>query len=249
MRLIIDGYRDPYENMALDEAMLELRQRNEIPDTLRIYKWRPSAVTIGYFQKIRDVVNLDYVEEHSIPVVRRITGGGAVYHDQYGELTYAIVMEVKKEFQDIEESYRRICSALVYALKFLGLNASFKPINDIIVNGKKISGSAQIRRRNVLLQHGTLLVSTNLEIMSKALRPPRIKLKAHGVLDISQWVTTISIELKRKVELDEVIGCLVRGFQKALNVEFTEDTVQKKEIELAKKLETKYRSREWNFLR
>ncbi len=249
MRLIIDGFRDPYENMALDEAMLILRQENKIPDTLRLYRWRPSSVTIGYFQKIREVVNLEYANLMKIPVVRRITGGGAVYHDELGEITYAIVMRVRKGYEDIEESYRRICRALIYALESIGLKPMFKPVNDIIVNGKKISGSAQIRRKNVLLQHGTLLVSSNLEVMGKVLKPPKIKLKAHGVVNIKEWVTAVSIALGRYVKPEELIQPLVEGFKKALKVDLIQEALTEEEIELANKLKSKYKSREWNFLR
>ncbi len=235
--------------MGFDEALLVLRDRGEIPPTLRLYMWNPSSVTIGYFQRIRDVVNLEYAEEHGIPVVRRITGGGAVYHDAYGEVTYSIVLDVKGVLTDVQESYRLICSGLVKALELMGLKAEFVPVNDIVVSGKKISGSAQTRRRNTLLQHGTLLVSTDLNVMEKVLRVPRQKLESHGVVRIRDRVTTVSIEKNKHMSPEEVIPYLIEGFRKALGVRFVEEKPSLEEVELARRLEEKYRSREWNFKR
>ncbi len=249
VRLIIDSRNNPYYNMGFDEAMLILRDRGEIPPTLRLYMWSPSSVTIGYFQRIRDVVDLDYAEEHSIPVVRRITGGGAVYHDMNGEVTYSIVLDVKGALTDVQESYRIICSGLVKALELMGLEARFVPVNDIVVNGKKISGSAQTRRRNTLLQHGTLLVSTDLDVMEKVLRVPREKLVSHRVLKIRDRVTTISIEKNKHIDPEEAVLYLVEGFKKALGIRLVEEKPSSREVELARRLEEKYRSREWNYKR
>ena len=169
-RLILDGSRDPYTNMALDESILLNAAKNNIP-TLRIYRWTPSSVSIGYFQKIKDTVNLDYCKINHIPVVRRITGGGAVYHDSMGEITYSMVINEKQlESKTIQDSMEKICLGIVIALKKVGINAEFQPVNDIIASGKKISGSAQTKRGEWILQHGTLLVSSRIEKMAKALR-------------------------------------------------------------------------------
>ncbi len=247
-RLLIDP-GDVFWQMAVDEALLELRRRDRSPSTLRLYIISPSAVTIGYFQKIREAVDLEYAEERGIPVVRRVTGGGSVYHDENGEVTYAVIAKVGELPADVVESYRAICSGLVEALKELGLEAEFVPINDVVVGGKKISGSAQLRRGDAVLQHGTLLYATDLETLARVLKAPKEKLAEKGVRSIYERVTTVSKELGREVSRDEVVEAMVKGFSRALGVELEPGSLTEEEVELARRLEAKYRSREWNFRR
>ena len=83
---------NPNVNMAIDEAIMIARSKNIVPYTLRLYSWKPSAVSIGIFQNVEDEINLDYVNKSSIEVIRRITGGGSVYHDEFGEVTYSIIL-------------------------------------------------------------------------------------------------------------------------------------------------------------
>ncbi|RLF89943.1 lipoate--protein ligase family protein, partial [Thermococci archaeon] len=149
----------PEVQMAIDEAIMRARIEGRVPDTVRLYVFKPSSVTIGRFQSVKHDVNLEKAKELGIPVVRRITGGGSVFHDEYGEITYSMVMgeDYHPALKNIQESYRFLAGPLVDALKDLGLNAEFSGLNDIVVNGKKISGSAQTRRKGVILQHGTFM--------------------------------------------------------------------------------------------
>lgn len=249
-RLIIDDGPASWQ-MALDEALFILkdRKREKMPNTLRLYVMKPSAVTIGYFQKIREAVNLRYAEEMGIPVVRRITGGGAVLHDQEGEITYSVVVSSKDVPENIVESYKLICSGIVETLKTFGLKAEFLPINDVLVRGKKISGSAQVRGYEAVLQHGTLMYNTNLELLAKILVVPKEKLASHGVKTLMERVTTISKALGREVSREEVMKSLKKGFEVALGITLKEDKLSREEVELAGELEKKYLSREWNFRR
>lgn len=247
-RLLID-VNDCYWNMAMDEAMLLLKDKGVIPNTIRLYVIRPSAVTIGYFQKLKESVNLEYVMVNNIPVVRRITGGGSVYHDEFGEVTYCVVSDLSEFPGDIEDSYRKICGALVRAIKKLGLKAEFKPVNDIIVNGKKISGSAQARKSRALMQHGTLMYDTDLQMLARVLRAPREKLRAHGVVSIFERVTTLSRELGRKVKREEVVDALVKSFEKEFDIRLVRSNYLREERKLAENLVKKYRSREWLYKR
>mgnify|MGYP003878362175 FL=1 len=247
-RLLV-GEGDAYWNMALDEALLELKRRGLTRSTLRLYVFKPSAVTIGYFQKIEDSVDLEYAARHGIPVVRRATGGGSVYHDEKGEVTYAVISEVGEVPADIQECYEYICTGLVYALEKLGLKAEFVPINDIVVRGKKISGSAQLRRGRAVLQHGTLMYNTDLETLARVLKVPKEKLREKGISSIYERVTTVSRELGRPVSREEVIDAMIEGFSRALGVELKRGELTSEEIALTRELESKYRSREWNFKR
>jgi len=247
LRAIIDlEGRDVYWQMAIDEAMLNLRSRGLVPNTLRIYRFKPSAVTIGYFQRIKDAVNLDFLREAGIQYTRRITGGGSVYHDTNGELTYSVVLPVEGALTDVLESYRVICSGLVYALERLGVKAEFAPINDVVVQGRKISGSAQTRRAGHLLQHGTLMYATDLDTLEKALVAPREKLESKGVKSIKERVITLKHVLG-EVDIEALVKALLEGFSKALNAEIVLDELSDKELEEASRIVEKYKSHEWIF--
>jgi len=249
LRVILDlEGRDVYWQMAIDEALLVLRSRGEIENTLRIYKFKPSAVTIGYFQKIREAVNLEFLDENSIQYTRRITGGGSVYHDANGELTYSVVLPIEGVLTNILESYRIICSGLIYALKKLGVPAEFVPINDIVVYGKKISGSAQTRRAGFLLQHGTLMYATDLNTLEKALVAPREKLESKGVKSIKERVITLR-DIIGDVDINFLVKSLIEGFSKALNAEIYYEELSEREFRVADELVIKYKSFEWIFKR
>jgi lipoate-protein ligase A len=172
--------------MGMDEALLEARARNLIPDTIRFFQFDPSTVSIGYFQSLITQVDLEACGKHGIDLVRRITGGGSVFHDNEGEITYSIVVGANGELLDYTNSYRYICRGIVEALDILGLRAEFKPVNDVLVNGKKISGSAQTRRGGVILQHGTLMYNTNIETLSEILNVSDEKLSDKFVQSVKK---------------------------------------------------------------
>lgn len=247
-RLIIDE-GNAYWNMAVDEALLTLKDRGLIPNTLRLYVFNPSAVTVGYFQRIDDSVNLEFLRANNIDLTRRITGGGSVYHDANGEITYSVTASISDISHNISESYRIICNGIIYALSEFGLKAEFAPINDVLINNKKVSGSAQSRRRNALLQHGTLMYRTNLNVLGSSLKAPKEKLITHKVTSIFERVTTISRELGRDVSKEEVINALIKGFSKALNADFVRGELSDEEVRLASELVVKYKSVEWVFQR
>ncbi|RLG83920.1 MAG: lipoate--protein ligase family protein [Thermoprotei archaeon] len=247
-RLII-GEGSIYWNMAIDEAMLVLHDKGLIPNTLRIYVMKPSGVTFGYFQRVDDAINLEFLRSKNIDYTRRITGGGAVYHDMNGEITYSIVAKIDNISRDILESYKIICQGIVYAIEEFGLKAEYKPINDVLVNGKKISGSAQARKKQSLLQHGTLMYNTDLDILSNVIKIPKEKMQAHGIRSIRDRVTTLSIELGYNPGYKHIVQSLISGFRKALSIEFKHQELTPMEITYAKKLVNKYRSKEWIFKR
>ncbi len=249
-RLLIDEKGSPpWRQMAIDEAILKLHDKGESPPTLRFYIFNPSSITIGYFQKIRDAVNLEKAHELSIPVVRRISGGGSVYHDRNGEVTYSIVLPCTGLFTSIAKSYEIILRGLIKALDLLGVNAKYIPPNDVIVKGKKISGSAQARISASLLQHGTLLYAANLSVMEAVLKAPKKKLLDHGATSIRDRVTTLEIELGAKIHRGKIIEALIQGFSEELDLELNEGELSEKEEKLISELEEKYKSREWNYRR
>ncbi len=251
-RLLDTGLHDAFYNMALDEAIATARSRNLVPNTVRFYRWEPSAVSIGYFQSMNDEVNIAACEERGINYIRRITGGGAVYHDRDGELTYSIIMNEDHELipRDIQKSYQTICSGLVSGLKFLGLPAEFKPINDIIVGGKKISGNAQTRRLGVVHQHGTILRKVDPALMFTVLNVPSEKIRDKLIKSTEERVTSINRTLGREVSFEELKEALIRGFEESFKIRLVLGETLNFEKRLASKLKVeKYATKEWNFKR
>jgi len=249
LRVVLDlEGRDVYWQMAIDEALLALRSRGEIPSTLRLYRFKPSAVTIGYFQKISEAVNLEFLSERGIQFTRRITGGGSVYHDTNGEITYSVVLPVEGSLTDVLESYRIICSGLVYALRKLGAPAEFVPVNDVVVYGRKISGSAQTRRAGYLLQHGTLMYATDLDTLERALVAPREKLESKGIRSIRERVIVLR-EVIGDINVEKLVESLVDGFSRALSAEVYYDELSESELRVAGELVEKYRNPSWIFKR
>lgn len=231
----------------MDEALLEGVRKGVSPPTLRLYAFTPSAVTMGRFQRAAEVVDLELADKLGVPVVRRITGGGAVYHDEFGEVTYSVTAPVDLFPGSILDSYRKICAGLVRAISSLGLEAEFVPVNDVVVGGKKISGSAQVRRGTALLQHGTLMYATDLDTLADLLRVPGEKLAAHGVASIRERVTTLSIELGRLASRAEVEEAMTSGFSEALGVELEEGEPSEWELAEAERIaRERYRSPDWN---
>jgi len=249
-RLLKTWGGDAYWNMAVDEAILRSRVEGLSPNTVRLYTWRPSAVSIGFFQSLRHEVDLEECRRLGIDVVRRITGGGAVYHDSQGEVTYSVVAseaDLRRMGLDpsIQPSYEALCSGIVEGLRMLGVPAEFKPINDIVVAGRKISGSAQTRRMGVILQHGTLLLKSDLATMFRVLRVSKEKISDKPIKAAEERVTTVFKELGRELSLGEVAEALVKGFERALRVRLVEGELTKRELGLVEELREKYRSKAW----
>lgn len=243
---------DAYMNMAIDEAVARNCAAGRTPNTVRFFRWKPSAVSLGFFQSVTDEVNVAECRKRSVDIVRRITGGGAVYHDYEGEVTYSIITNLKEQKipQDIPTCYETLCGALVNGLRKLNLKASFQPVNDIIVSGKKISGNAQTRRMGVMLQHGTVLVDLNLSTMFSLLKVGKEKIKDKLIKSAEERVTSVRRELGRKVSLKEVADALWRGLEETLDIKLILGRLTSEELNLAEKIrEEKYSTKEWIFQR
>ncbi|KAA0003520.1 MAG: lipoate--protein ligase family protein [Thermoplasmata archaeon] len=242
-RLLVHGARDAFTNMAIDESLLISGK-----PTIRFYKWKPSAISIGYFQGIEEEVNLKECEKHGIDVVRRISGGGAVFHDEKGEITYSLIAPEEMLPENILASCDKICSSIAHGLGYMGVDAEFSPLNDIVVNGRKISGSAQTRRQGNVLQHGTILIDLNAELMFSLLNVSAKKIEDKGIKKASKRVTCLQAEVG-KVNENELIKALVRGFEEGFGIQLAEGKMDDEEMSRVKKLREKYESREWNFKR
>ncbi len=249
MRFIPLKVARPEVQMAVDEAILRARMKGKVPDTVRLYAFSPSSVTIGRFQSVLHDVNIEEARKLGIPVVRRITGGGSVFHDEFGEITYSVIIgqDFHPSLGSIESSYRYLAGPLLDALKELGLNAGFSGLNDISVNGKKISGSAQTRRKGIILQHGTFMYATRVEVLGRVLRASKEKLRDKKVSSIWGRVTTLKEE-GIKLSRWKAYELLKEKFDVAFGLE--EGELTEEELELAEKLiEERYGNPEWNFMK
>lgn len=251
-RLLDTGIQDAFYNMALDEAIVIARSKNLVPNTIRFFRWGPSAVSIGYFQSMEEEVDIAACDRKGVDYVRRRTGGGAVYHDRDGELTYSMIISEGHRLvsTDIQKTYQTLCSGLTEGLSILGILAEFKPINDIVVGGKKISGNAQTRRRGVVHQHGTILVEVDPSVMFSLLKVPSEKIRDKLISSVEERVTSVNRYLGKNVSFGEVKKAFKKGFEKAFNIKLVNGQPIDFEIGLAEKLKMeKYASKDWNFRR
>ena len=238
------------KNMAIDRAVLVANSEGNSPPTVRFFTWKPPAISIGYFQSLKEEVDLDVCKKLGVDCVRRITGGGAVFHDD--ELTYSIVIpedhpQIPKNIMD---SYGRICGAIIHGLDYLGIESNYKPINDIIANSKKISGNAQTRKLKTVLQHGTVLMDVDVEKMFSILKVPNEKIRDKLISDVKERVTSVKHVLGRDVSFSDAAEAMKTGFEKEFNVELVEGELSEEELKLAKNFERDFfGSKDWNHRR
>ena len=248
-RLLQTGASTAYANMAIDKAILVVNSGGKVPPTVRLYGWVPPAISIGYFQSLSEEIDLIACKKFGVDYVRRITGGGAVFHDE--ELTYSIVISEShpKIPVNIMKSYGRICRAIIKGLNHLGIKSEYAPINDIVTGGKKISGNAQTRKLGTVLQHGTIIMDVDVDIMFSLLRVPNEKIKDKLIKDVKQRVTSIKHILGKEICFDDVAFAMKQGFEQEFDVELIEGTLTKEEIVLSKKFEKDFSSKDWNHKR
>ena len=242
-----------FMNMAIDEAILNARIAGRVQNMLRFYRWQPSAVSIGKNQNPDTEVYLDACKQLGVDVVRRISGGGTVYHDFEGEVTYCLIAKTETfGTGDITAVYAKIYEAIKDALRLLGITADFstgdaKNCPNMTVRGKKISGSSQTVTRGIVLQHGTLLRSVDLPKMFQLLKLKNAT--CSQAADIGKRkITSIQNELGHAVSPNTIANALAQGFKAMLKIQLEPGALTYNEIELANKLcKEKYSKKEWNF--
>lgn len=232
MRLLTTGFQSAAMNMAIDEVILrDIAERLQLDElkqdptrvkelaTLRLYGWKPAAISIGYFQRLSEEVDTDACKREGVEVVRRMTGGGAVFHEH--EITYSIHIPEKSGLvpTGILESYRAISEGILRGIELLGLTGEFVPLNDIVIGPKKISGNAQTRKMGVIVQHGTILLKVDVEKMFELLKVPSEKMKGKLIADIKERVTSLSAALGRELSFKEAEEVFTKGFQSAFKTE------------------------------
>jgi lipoate-protein ligase A len=220
-RVIDTGLRPAAQNIALNRALLEARQAEEIPSTLRFLRFTPSAL-LGYHQSAEQELNLDYCRANQIEIQRRITGGGAIYFDetQIGWELYLHKRDVGTA--DMQAISRRICHAAATAISALGVDARYRPRNDIEVDGRKISGTGGAFDGDALLFQGTLLIDFDVEKMLRVLRISAEKLSDKAIATARERVANLKELLGRAPDPAQVRRNITEAFESEFDVEFGE---------------------------
>lgn len=272
-RFIDFAYHTPGFNMALDEALLEWHSKGLIPPTIRFYGWNPATLSLGYFQRVKEEINLDKVKEHQLGLVRRLTGGRAVLHDK--ELTYSVIVAEDHPLmpKTVSEAYRVISQGLLEGFMELGLDAYFaipqteeesaklkNPRSaicfdapswyELVVEGKKIAGSAQTRQRGVILQHGSILIDLDEDKLFDLFLYPNERIKERLQKSFTDKAVTINSIAKNKVDIEIARNAFKLGFEKGLNVELELYKLSEAENEYVEQLaRERYENQAWTFMR
>ncbi|MFH1415943.1 MAG: lipoate--protein ligase family protein [Elusimicrobiota bacterium] len=222
-------------NMNMDNAILDSFDPDSSLPVFRIYGWSPPAISLGRFQDPKKTLNISKCMEKNIPIVSRITGGGAIFHDD--EITYSLVCHPEETgYGSVKDSYRKICGFIINMYKELGLDAEFACSSpqytaapavktdfcfsgweeyDILIGGKKIGGNAQKRKKNVIFQHGSIPLSLDIEYIQSFFLS---ELSEKGTSALSLC------DLIKDITSSHIIGLLKKSFISTMNADLTEDT-------------------------
>lgn len=260
-RFIDTDFDDAFLNMSIDEAILDSHIHGLCPPTLRVYTWSPPAISLGYFQDLETEIEVRRCSELGVDIVRRLTGGRAILHDE--ELTYSVVTSEQFGFpRSLAESYRLLNRGLIAAYGMLGLEVSLEAhprepfsaacfssagLADLTFQGRKLCGSAQYRKSNALLQHGSLPIRVNAHLFFSLLKFPSNGVRERAQEQFEQRAISLSEVLGNTIGLEELRRALFNGFQGSLGIKLCEDTLTDKEFDCAQSLAIeKYKSSEWN---
>jgi len=243
-RLLDTGKRTAAENMCLDEGILEARAKGFVPNTLRFLQFRPHCALVGFHQSVEQEIREDYCKQMGIDINRRITGGGAIY---FGEDTLGWELIAGKDVasRDIHSLYRTLCEAAIDALHSLGIDASFRPVNDIEVQGRKISGTGGTEAHDAFLFQGTLLIDLDIRVMLRALRIPTEKLKDKEIDSLKERLTCLKWELGKIPSMKMVKDAILKGFSKTFGMEFEAAGLTRWEKDYLHENLEKYQSTDW----
>lgn len=261
----------PSFNMACDEALLTWHSEGKIRPTIRFYGWNPPTLSIGYFQTVDKEINMDEVNSQQIGFVRRPTGGRAVLHDK--ELTYSVIVaeEHPKMPKSVTEAYRVISAGILEGFKELGLDAYFaipttsneieelkNPRSsvcfdapswyELVVEGRKVAGSAQTRQKGVILQHGSILLDIDEDKLFSLFKYKNERMKERMMSAFKNKAVAINSLTKQPITLEEAKQAFKIGFQKGLEIELEPFILNEGQLNIIKAIEEeKYLKDEWNF--
>lgn len=234
------------DNMALDETLVELKGQGQTPNTLRFLQFATPCVLVGYHQSLQEELRLDFCRANGIDINRRITGGGAIFFDTT-QLGWEIICD--KRFFDVrvpnQKLFRTLCEPVVTALAHLGLTATFRPRNDIEIQGRKISGTGGTESGEAFLFQGTLLVDFDIDTMLKCLKIPVEKLKAKEIDSVRQRVTCLKWELEQVPSLKTIKWAIQAGFEQHLQIQLQAGELTPQEIDLLNHKRPRFHDQAW----
>ncbi|WP_249871424.1 lipoate--protein ligase family protein [Oceanobacillus saliphilus] len=259
------GFNDAAINMAFDECLINWHREGIIPPTLRFYGWSAPSLSVGYFQKVENKIDFDALHRHQCQFVRRLTGGSAVLHDD--ELTYSLV--ISESDPDIplsvQEAYYVLSKGVLEGYKNLGIPAEYAIVDkqsgkertpicfekpafyEMVADGKKLSGNAQTRKKGVLLQHGSLPISIDTEMLFDLFLFPSERAKERKRSAFSKKAITIDQLTSKKHNFEMLKGAFKNGFEKGLNIDLHPLELSESQWDEVKKLaEAKYELNAWN---
>lgn len=246
---------DGYTNMAIDEAILLSRIKGIVPNTVRLYQWSPSTVSIGMHQSIKQEVDAAEIERRGFQLVRRISGGGAVLHASGAEITYSVVARIPELIANeskgtaIESCYYVILEAIQRTLAKISQSVSSMPgvihCPAMLVDGKKFSGNAQCVKNNYLLQHGTILLSTDPDEMYSVLKPPESVTKSRMVRSVKAKVIGLEEYLGISIDPVDFGEKFKESFSELLDITFFDGELVPEECDLIETLKVKYMDDAW----
>lgn len=233
--------KDPHFNLALEEYAVKYLDPKE--NYVILWQNEPSVI-IGRNQNTIEEINSRYINENKINVVRRLSGGGAVYHD-LGNLNFTFI--VKNE-RDVVSNFKIFTEPVINALRKFGVNAEFSGRNDITIDGKKFSGNAQYYFGNRLLHHGTILFNSDLSVVQEALNVKQEKIESKGVKSVRSRVTNVYPYLPNKTDIHEFMETLLKFLMDDENYKEKEYILSEKELDKVRELmENRYSKWEWNY--
>lgn len=240
MLYVVNNSDDPFFNHAAEEYLM----RNMDDEIFMLWINKP-AILIGRNQNTLSEINLDYVNDHGIEVVRRLSGGGTVYND-YGVMNFTFITYKSKDTED--DGFEKFASPVIKALKSLGVDAEFTGRNDILIDGKKICGNAQYSNQEKILHHGTLLYSGDMSKIGQALKSRKIKFIDKSVKSVGSRVTNIYDHMEdREMDLHNFRDYLKNYVMDTHHIE----SVYEFSDEELKKIEdianNRFRTWEWNY--
>lgn len=238
-RFIDTDLADPFYVTAADETLCNARMKEKIENTCHFYRRNLPTISVGRSRKIEEDINLLECNQKNVKVIRRTTGGGTIFTDK-NCLIYSLVFDKQDiNLNSSEEIFTKICNLISNSLRQLNVDTTFKPPNDILLKGKKISGSAQINKHNITLIHGTLLLDTDLNLMKSVLKNNK-----------TNNVSTIFKEQKSLPDITKLKNTIKREFESYFQSEFTLSKFSSYEEEMIRKLiENRYKNDNWNLMR
>ncbi len=245
-RLLDTGVLPAAHNMALERVLLEARYQNQSPNTLHFLQFSPRCVLLGYHQAAEMEIEEEYCRSHGIEINRRISGGGTIFFDE-SQLGWEIA--VSRDWPGIpsrlEDLYRLMCESAARALRQLGVNARFRPHNDIEVEGRKISGTGGTEKGSALLYHGSLLTDFDVDTMIATLKIPVEKLDNKVVTSFRSRVTCLKEILGHLPPVEEIKQVIAEGFAETFGIELQPAGLNDFEEELMAREVPIFESDEW----